>query len=58
MVGRAAAPTDVAEAAAAGAADLRPDSDLHASADYRRRVARTLIARALTDALARAGKDA
>ena len=58
MQGRAGGASDIAEAAAAGAADLSPDSDLHASGDYRRRVARTLIGRALTDAVARARKGA
>lgn len=44
----------VAEAAAAAAGHLDPPSDIHAPAAYRRRVARTLTARALADALARA----
>ncbi|HXU89705.1 MAG TPA: xanthine dehydrogenase family protein subunit M [Methylomirabilota bacterium] len=42
------------ETAAARAADLvRPDSDLHASADYRRNLARVLTGRALRNAIAR-----
>ncbi|HEY3066045.1 MAG TPA: FAD binding domain-containing protein [Methylomirabilota bacterium] len=53
LLGREPTPTQVAEAAAAGAAALAPVADLHASADYRRRVARTLLGRALTDAAAR-----
>jgi CO/xanthine dehydrogenase FAD-binding subunit len=42
----------VAEAVAAAAADLDATSDLHASADYRRRVACLLGARAISDAIA------
>jgi carbon-monoxide dehydrogenase medium subunit len=57
LIGGAATAAEVGDAAAAGAAELRPDGDLHASADYRRRVARTLIARAVGDAVARARKD-
>jgi aerobic carbon-monoxide dehydrogenase medium subunit len=53
LAGREATPKHVAAAAAAGAAALAPVADLHASADYRRRVARTLLERALTDAAAR-----
>lgn len=45
------------EAAAARAAELvNPDSDLHASAAYRRNLTRVLTARALTRALARAAE--
>jgi CO/xanthine dehydrogenase FAD-binding subunit len=33
---------------------LAPESDLHASAEYRRRLARTLLARAVTEAVGRA----
>jgi len=45
-------------AAAARAAELvSPDSDLHASADYRRNLTRVLTGRALTRALARAGRS-
>ena len=44
-------PALIDEAARAGAAKLDTHSDLHASADYRRRVARTLTVRALTDAV-------
>ena len=44
----------IAEAAAAAARALEPAADLHASADYRRRVASTLVDRALHDAFARA----
>jgi len=43
------------DAAARAAADgLTPDADLHATAAYRKRVARTLVARALTAAVDRA----
>jgi CO/xanthine dehydrogenase FAD-binding subunit len=40
----------VRAAVAAALADIEPLSDLHASADYRRRAAATLAARAITDA--------
>jgi carbon-monoxide dehydrogenase medium subunit len=43
----------IAEAATRAAAEMEPDSDLHATADYRRRAGRTLVARALTDAAGR-----
>ncbi len=42
----------IGEAAAQAAAEIAPDSDLHATAAYRRRAARTLVTRALTDAAA------
>jgi carbon-monoxide dehydrogenase medium subunit len=46
---------EVIDAAAAAAAHgLDPAADLHASADYRRRVAATLVGRALRDAFGRA----
>jgi carbon-monoxide dehydrogenase medium subunit len=54
LTGRTPSPGLLTEAAAAATERLDPQSDLHASADYRRRVAETLTARALTDALARA----
>jgi len=41
----------VKEAVRAALADIEPLSDLHASADYRRRVAASLAGRAFTDAL-------
>lgn len=44
----------IEEAARAAAAALSPEADLHATADYRRRVAETLAARTLTEALERA----
>jgi carbon-monoxide dehydrogenase medium subunit len=47
---------DAIAAAAARASELvQPDSDLHASADYRRHLTRVLATRALTRARARAG---
>jgi carbon-monoxide dehydrogenase medium subunit len=45
------------EAARAAAADLAPDDDLHATADYRRRVAAVLAERTLTAALERSRSD-
>jgi carbon-monoxide dehydrogenase medium subunit len=44
----------IAAAARAATASLTPDSDLHASAEYRRRVAGTLVQRALATAAERA----
>lgn len=44
----------VKDAARAALADIEPLSDLHASADYRRRVAVTLVTRAVMDANANA----
>jgi carbon-monoxide dehydrogenase medium subunit len=44
----------LAEAARAGTATLEAHDDLHAGAAYRRRAARTLVARALADAVGRA----
>jgi carbon-monoxide dehydrogenase medium subunit len=43
----------IAEAATQAAAEMEPDSDLHATAAYRRRAGRTLVVRALTDAAGR-----
>jgi len=48
----------LSEAARAAAAALSPDGDLHASAEYRRRVAGVLAERTLTAALARCGERA
>lgn len=56
LAGRAPTATLIDEAARAAAAKLDPPGDLHATADYRRRVARTLTARALTDAVSRASR--
>jgi carbon-monoxide dehydrogenase medium subunit len=44
----------VAAAAARAAELVQPDSDIHASADYRRNLTRVLTARALTTAIGRA----
>lgn len=54
LSGQTPNPRLLAEAAAAATEGLDPQSDLHASATYRRRVAETLTVRALRDALARA----
>jgi carbon-monoxide dehydrogenase medium subunit len=56
LAGAAPGPATVTEAARVAADGLDPVADIHATADYRRRVARTLAGRALADALARAGK--
>jgi carbon-monoxide dehydrogenase medium subunit len=50
LVGQPATPASFAEAAAASVGDLDPVSDVHASADYRRRVAQVLVRRVLTEA--------
>jgi carbon-monoxide dehydrogenase medium subunit len=55
LEGRAPTSLLIREAARAAAARLSPDSDIHATADYRRRAAATLAERALTAALARCG---
>ena len=54
LVGAVPHAAAVAEAARAAADAVDPVADIHASAQYRRRVARALADRALTDALARA----
>jgi CO/xanthine dehydrogenase FAD-binding subunit len=48
--GTPAEETRLREAIAAALADIDPLSDLHASADYRRRAATSLLTRAITDA--------
>ena len=58
LTGRPPTPAAIAEAARAAAATLDAHDDLHATADYRRRVARTLMTRALTDAVRRASPEA
>jgi carbon-monoxide dehydrogenase medium subunit len=58
LLGQAPTAAAVDEAARAAAAGLDPADDLHAPASYRRRVARTLTARALADALALAKDQA
>src|SRR5499426_2664401 len=50
LEGRRVEPGVVREAVRAALADIEPLSDLHASADYRRRAATSLAMRAITDA--------
>jgi CO/xanthine dehydrogenase FAD-binding subunit len=50
LVGMPAEEAKLREAVAAALADIEPLSDLHASADYRRRAATSLLVRAITDA--------
>lgn len=54
LVGAAPAAPALRDAARAAADSLDPQSDIHAPASYRRRVAATLTERALIDAVARA----
>jgi CO/xanthine dehydrogenase FAD-binding subunit len=54
LVGENPSSASIKEIVRAGTAELEANSDLHASADYRRRVALTLGARALEDAFAEA----
>jgi aerobic carbon-monoxide dehydrogenase medium subunit len=54
LIGQAAREAAIAEAARAATNDLETVADIHAPAAYRASVARTLTARALTDAAARA----
>jgi CO/xanthine dehydrogenase FAD-binding subunit len=56
LMGREPTPARVVEAAKAAAAVLSPDGDLHASADYRKKVAATLAERVLAAALSRCGR--
>lgn len=58
LVGREPTAGRIREAAAAAANGLAPDSDLHATAEYRRRVAAVLAERALGAALERCGTAA
>jgi carbon-monoxide dehydrogenase medium subunit len=58
LEGRAPSAPLIAEAARAAASALAPDADIHATAEYRRRVAATLAERTLTAALARSGAGA
>lgn len=55
LEGRAPSAALLAEAARAAAATLSPDGDIHATAEYRSRVAATLAERTLTAASARWG---
>jgi CO/xanthine dehydrogenase FAD-binding subunit len=50
LIGTRADESRVGEAVRAALADIEPLSDLHASADYRRRAAATLATRAVADA--------
>jgi len=50
LIGTGLAPSDLAAAVAIVRSAIEPTSDLHASADYRRRVAGALVERALLDA--------
>ena len=54
LVGEEVGKVSVSDVVRAGTADLEASSDLHATADYRRRVAAVLGARALEDAFAEA----
>lgn len=54
LEGTAGSPADVEKAAAVVADGIEANSDLHASAEYRRHLARVYTARALTVALSRA----
>jgi len=58
LAGREPTPQLLREAARAAAARLSPDADLHATAEYRRRVAAVLAERTLTSALGRCGHAA
>ena len=52
--GAAATAEAIAAASEAVAEDIEPPSDAHASADYRRRMARVLARRAVAEAIATA----
>jgi len=54
LVGKEVAQVSISDVVRAGTADLEASSDLHATADYRRRVAAALGIRALEDAFAEA----
>ncbi len=54
LVGRVLDADTIREAAAAAAEEIKPGSDVHASVEYRRQLARVLTARALTRAVQRA----
>ena len=58
LLGQKATAARLGEAAKAAAAALRPDGDLHATAEYRSSVAATLAERVLTAALERCRKTA
>jgi carbon-monoxide dehydrogenase medium subunit len=54
--GRVADVACCGQAAALAAENLEPDDDVHASADYRKRMASLLVARALAQAVERGAK--
>jgi aerobic carbon-monoxide dehydrogenase medium subunit len=56
LMGREPTQARIVEASNAAAAALSPDGDLHASADYRKKVAATLAERVLAAALGRCGR--
>jgi aerobic carbon-monoxide dehydrogenase medium subunit len=56
LMGHEPTPARIVEAAKAAAAALSPDADLHASADYRKKVAATLAERVLAEAVGRCGR--
>src|SRR5262249_10225945 len=58
LIGHDPTPARLQEPAGAAAARLSPAADLHATAEYRRRVAQVLGERTLTAALARCGATA
>jgi carbon-monoxide dehydrogenase medium subunit len=58
LVGHEPTPSRLGEAARGAAAHLSPDSDLHATAEYRRKVAAVLAERTLATAVARCAKPA
>jgi len=55
LEGAAGTPLDIEKAAAVAADGVEPNSDLYASADYRRHLTKVTTARAITHALARMG---
>jgi CO/xanthine dehydrogenase FAD-binding subunit len=56
LTGTRPTPAAIRTAVSDALADIAPMADLHASADYRRRVAQSLALRAITDAIADADK--
>jgi carbon-monoxide dehydrogenase medium subunit len=58
LAGEAPTPERVRDAARAAASALSPDADLHATAEYRTRVAAVLAERTLTAAVERCGRPA
>jgi CO/xanthine dehydrogenase FAD-binding subunit len=58
LMGRAFDEAQIKEATKAALADMEMLADLHASADYRRRVAVTMVVRAVADAYQSAARRA